>query len=291
MSDKYNEFAGVCVLIGASICAFLCILLVLFIAGCSKGHADDTTGSSLADINLVYLAGGDASLAPACDFATFATHAAALGNHPEYVTALEASSGVLIRNPKTTCYPMDSAATISREGYIGWLHYIWSTKDAAALDRIKTYGDANSWIFGEGSPEMVDMTPLRPIIALMQSKMSLMAVGTVSDITEQLQGTLSGFRGHVLASYLWLWGRVAGQMGVAGRAAITQIYDSNKNDPIYAALYARWVGVDFDSAEALLKDTTHFPTDVAPITLSSFGWGSCPDFLTFLISYAIITGV
>lgn len=271
---------------------FLFFLYLMWsMGGCSRGHKNTTNNTSLAAKYQLYQDEGDPKITPACDFATFAMHAAALGVHIENPALLEATSGVLIRNPQLSCYPGTSGATISREGYIGWLHYIWTVKDLAALKRIITHGESNGWIFGEGDVDMINMTPLKPIIYIMLAKMeSPKLTDNVEALQAEFTDTLMGFKGHVMASYLWLWTRVNREIGPVGLEMIIQLHGVNADDPMYAALYARWVDGNFESVNHMLGTSLGFPDSSVPTGVGGYLWGSAPDFLTFMISYAILGG-
>ena len=254
------------------------LLAVLMMVSCSKSRTDDQSPPTLAQIAEVYRLHGDLADVPRCDSTTFYTHAAAMGvpNVPIY----ESPAGHLNRD-KESCYPDDSASETSREMYLGDLHNIWTNRDLAALNRIIDYGTRYNWIAGLGPQNINDISYLIPIMSIMKAKL---------EMSDSLESALSGFEGHVLLSYLWLWVRVNGEIGPIGKEAISQLYQANPKEPMYSALWHRVSDGDFSETYSLLHDTKFFPTDMPTHETGSFGWGSCPDWLTYLMTMGIVNG-
>ena len=256
------------------------ILPLFLLISCGKSH---TSTPATPDDRVTLYSTSDEKDVAHCDSATFWTHAAALGVHPEYVDMLEQTPGRIERY-LTPCYPDQSASEASREMYIGWLHFIWSTRDSAALERIFLYGEAHGWIFGQGPKDLVDMSPLIPIMEVMRGRISLIS------LDDRLSASINSFRGHVLASYLWLWGRVTGEMGPLGLASLKTFVDNSPGDPMYQALYHRFTDGNYSSANNALSNTATFPEDRVPTSVGTFNWASCPDWEYYLMVNGIITG-
>ena len=263
------------------------ICLASLLLACSKGKTNEYSPPDISQQVSFYENNGTLSDIPRCDRATFYTHAAAVGISAN-VSSLEYPAGHLNRD-SSPCYPTDSATEASREMYVGWLQAIWTDKDGQSLDRLISYGNANNWIMGEGNKSINDISVLVPIILIMQEKLKtpLEVTTTVPDIDE----TLSGFQGHILASYLWLWFRVNGDMGPVGHEAINALYGSNNSDPMYSALQHRATDGNYSETYAQLNSATIFPPNTITHTTGSFNWGSCPDWLYYLLVNGIITGV
>lgn len=260
-------------------------ILAYFLSSCGKSHPkEDEPITSKLELYRT----ADMSMVTPCDSGTFWTHAAAVGVHKELVAVLEQTPGRIERF-KEPCYPNESKSEASREMYIGWLHFIWSSRDSPALKRLIAYGDSHGWIFGEGPSDLVDMTPLRVIIYLMDRKMNLTLAADASD--EDLNKTLAGFKGHVLASYLWLWGRVNNQIGPLGMSTIRSLVDASPGNPMYQALLHRFTDGDQTVASGILNNEENFPSNEIPKGMANFGWGSCPDWLMYLIVDGIIRGI
>ena len=255
----------------------LLIFLLLACGGTSKTSDVQTSDSRAA----LYLMSKDVGI-PSCDFATFATIAASLGVSPEAISGLIKVPGRIERY-YSPCYPGLSSSEASREMYIGWLHLIWKNRDSTTLSQLIEYGNRNNWVFGEGDQSLTNMSPLVPIIERMQDSFQ------ISDLSTQIDSVLSGFRGHVVADYIWLVGRVTGKIGPLELVTLKALVEASPGDPFYQALLHRFTDGDQTAALTALSNTQIFPIDKIPVT-ESFGWGSCPDWLYYLIARGVIEG-
>ena len=275
------------------------ILAFVLALGFSCGHkdmGDDKDSTAVLKEKADLYSHGDIFQVERCDRATFFTHYASLG-FPIDISNFEKTPGRLERDA-APCYPEFSKSEASREIYIGWLHMIWTTKDVKALDRLIAYGEAHSWVMGEGPEDLVNISPLAPMIYLMKSKMgNAVGIASVKETNASVAFTsddtdtiLSGFKGHVLASYLWLAVQVQGKLGPVGLAALKTLADASPGNPMYQALNHRFTDGKQSIASAVLLNTKLFPEDKIPQGSGSLGWGSCPDFLYWLITYQIMLG-
>jgi hypothetical protein len=156
------------------------------------------------------------------------------------------------------------------------------------LERFIAYGEAHNWIVGDGPNEFTDAILLMPMSYKMRDKLkvvslALVAMPTVDEIAQ-------GFKGHVFANYIWLSGRVNGSLGDAELQTVIQFYKSAPTDPMYAAMYHRYVDGDQTETYNLLMNRPEFPADAFPTETSVFGWGSAPSSVYYLFSLAIAEG-
>lgn len=261
----------------------IALIIAFVLVACSKSKTDDDSPASNTQIAENYRIHGSLYDIPRCDNATFQLHAASVGKQDVTPADFEAYPNGHLRRDKSPCYPNESDTSGSVEMYIGWLHWIWTNKNAdQALDRLIAYGENHGWDVGDG--DSVNISQLVPMIYLMKSKLK------GASLTESNLGdTLSGFRGHILASYLWLWLRVEGKIGPAGKEAIHQLYEASSGDPMYIALWQRVNNGDFSDVYSIMDDRSIFPEQPNHET-AAFGWGSCPDWLYFLMVDGIIRG-
>lgn len=263
------------------------IVLSLFLANatsCSKSKTDDLPSLDNTQIAETYRAEGSLADIPRCDGATFLTHAKTVGVQNIDINVLENPPGRINRDVKP-CFPNDSASEASREMVIGWLHWIWTEQNKdLALDRLIAFGEQNEWVMGQGPSDLVDMKPLAPMAYLMRQKLTGQSLGGVD-----IDSTLSGFKGHVLGSYLWLAMRVQGNMGPTGKEGVHQLYQANPADPMYTALWHRITDGNQTETYDILSNRNTFPNNPTHET-GMFGWGSCPDWLYFLIVDGIVRG-
>lgn len=187
------------------------------------------------------------------------------------------------------CYPKESSGSISFDGMIAVLHHIWSTKDRSTLDRLIAYGNAHGWRIGEG--EYANQRLLAPIVLEMKLKLSnLKKVGpdTPAGGLESIDA-LKGFRGHLLATYVWLQGRMNGAINDLENQALKALLAASPDDPMYLSLFHRFNGADQDQALDILLDEAKFPVTISRET-GVFGWGSSPSSVYYLMTLAIIEG-
>lgn len=162
------------------------------------------------------------------------------------------------------CYPQDSKSECSLDGYLSVLHYITKMRDREALQRMYSRLDSNGWICGEGPESVTSIKPLKSVIEHM----------TGASFVDEADASVLGFRGHLLASYIWLKRRVYGSNNAVERAALEVLYKDVPQSPFYAAL----VGDKTGAVEKLLD----FPSPY------STWWGSAPDAVLYSVSTAIL---
>lgn len=189
------------------------------------------------------------------------------------------------------CYPKDSRSSISRDGLISVLHYIWTKQDHDMIQRLMEYGEAHNWIMGEGPTEYTDAIILTPIIYHMHDKIQKKG-DLVADLVPTTEDIAQSFKGHLLASYVWLMARVNdGYIDYAGKVLLGKLYNSAPSDPMYAALQHRFLdGNQTETYFILLNDPT-FTVNEFPMETGVFNWGSAPTSVYYLISLAIAEGL
>ena len=180
------------------------------------------------------------------------------------------------------CYPKDSVSGISFDGLVGVLHYILAHKDSKMLDQLISYGDSHGWIMGDGPKEYTNAYVLIPMIYNMKTHISLVD-SPITDI-------LKGFKGHLLADYLWLEAEKDGSLGDADMEALKQLNLASPDDPMYSSLYHRFTDGDQSHALDILLNNAAFPGDVLPMDTGVFDWGSAPASVYYLVTLTIIEG-
>ena len=161
------------------------------------------------------------------------------------------------------CYPQDSKSECSLDGYLSVLHYITKMRDREALQRMYSRLDSNGWICGEGPESVTSIKPLKSVIEHM----------TGASFVDEADATITGFRGHLLASYMWLRERV-------GMDILPGTYQALAADVPSSPFYAALAGDKSRAVDRLLD---------FPAPYSQF-WGSAPDSVVYATSVAIIEG-
>jgi hypothetical protein len=196
------------------------------------------------------------------------------------VSGFEHPAGVWHRD-NSDCYPEFSRSSISFDGILSVLHHAVSTNDLSLLDRLINYGNDVEWILGEGPREYTDMHLLVPMI--FNLRYNVLTLSSVED-------ALSGFRGHLLASYIWLSLRTDGKLNDLELQALKELVDASPDDPMYVSLLHR--ATDGEQKEALETLLSHVDFEEEGIYGRDgvFGWGSAPASVYYLITLAIIKG-
>ena len=114
----------------------------------------------------------------------------------------------------------------------------------------------NSWLCGEGPEGVTSIRPLESVIS-----------------GASLTNDLLGFRGHLLASYIWLKKRMNGYNNPVEKAGLALLRKEIPSSPFYAA-------IDGDQAAAV-DALLNFPTPYSQF------WGSAPDSVIYVVSASI----
>jgi len=192
-------------------------------------------------------------------------------------------------NDEQPCYQNGGMASISRDGILSVLHYIWTTKDKEMLARLIKYGEYSDWVVGKGPRDQVDVIMLTPMIYLMRDKLELTNktlinyLPTTEDVTSELHG-------HSLANYIWLQSRVRGYIDQNEGSMVERLFNKNPGDPMYLALMYRAMGQPQDETFFLLLQHPAFPNKSNPTSINAFGWKGAPMVVYYLISLAIAEG-
>lgn len=240
------------------------LLPILFILSCS--HPQDAAPSDMDAVksHRDYLcATFDPATVERCDRITFVALMAAACGKEFGLNAYEKDLGVWHRDT-SACYPEDSKSECSLDGYLSVLHA--AVQRPELVSRMQSALESSEWICGEGPESVTSIRPLKSTIERMSG----------ASMTEEADASITGFRGHLLASYLWLKRKVYGSNNLAEKAVLNGLHRDIPASPFLAALDADGVG----AVENLMR---------FPAPYSQF-WGSAPDSVIYAASVAIIEG-
>ncbi len=200
------------------------------------------------------------------DFLVFASLKAAIGGKDLGVRECEVSPGTWVRAPEA----FESRSTISRDGYLGLLHFCISKKDPSIISRILKAGFPRGFQQGRALRKMgfweefdyVNILPFLGHLLLVYfflkgwphfllriiPKLPLFLVG---------KSAKEGFRGHLALVLIWLEARVFGweRLPLFSRIALKSLVESNPRNAFFAAAWARSTGGNFKKAQRLLEAT------------------------------------
>jgi hypothetical protein len=185
------------------------------------------------------------------------------------------------RSSDAPCYPNYSPGTISFDGLIAVFHHIWTVKDKDMLNRYIAYSSAHYWVVGDGLYSNQILT--YPIVTHMVAKMGLINIPSLDDI-------LQSYKGHLLASYIYLEGRMNGKLDEAEYQAAESLFNSNNQDPMYSALWHRFSDGIQDDTLTLLLNRPEFPATIIPTDAGVFNWGGEPAIVAYLLALSIVEG-
>ncbi len=237
------------------------ILLILL---CACSHpSDDAAPSDLARVRAQrdqFCASFDPQSVTRCDRITFVSMMSAACGKDYNLEAYE-ENGKWNRDETHSCYQEgESSSECSFDGYLGVLHALRS--DRGAIKRMQLHLEANGYRCGEGEPSATDISPLKSVIEYMAGQ-------SLTGITDPF----AGFRGHLLASYIWLRHEI-GLKTIGDGAALSILRHEIPSSPFYAAIAG-------DQAAAVDR-LMNFP---APY---SNYWGSAPDAVIYAVSVKIL---
>lgn len=183
-----------------------------------------------------------------------------------------------------------SRSEISRDGFIMLFIALFESKNLEALKAIKEYGQKHNWLMGEGPIKYTDIKILTPVLYDMIEKLSL----TTAETGEQRNSEdsllkLDTFRGNLLAMYIWLRFLVNEKITASESFALKQLYSANENNPMYSALYFRFLGEGNQGHTIeLLENQDEFPSDRLPGRVELFNWGDAPGSILYLVTVKIL---
>lgn len=249
-------------------------LLCCFLLSACGGKKDDPNSFDLAsaqserdrriaEMNLDEIA--------RCDYVTFAAMGHAYSSRDFNVRDLEIPSGRWNRHYQI-CFPNDSKSETSLDGYLSVLHLAQERGDKSLVKRIIDYAGPRDWITGEGPEGVTSIKPLVPIIREM--------AGRDEHTEERVPNPFEGFRGHLLANYLWLHAKVHGDVPLLAKPLLSALAQTIPGSPYIAALNARYNGASYGRAFDLLNDFSG----------CAKWWGSCHDSIYYAITVAVLEG-
>jgi hypothetical protein len=183
------------------------------------------------------------------------------------------------RHPKRDCYQTGSSKSeISRDGILGVLHFCFATGNMDCVRKIKSYGEAHDWVFGEGPKDLTWIWPLSFLVD------NILGTHELDGSDDALPEYFAGFRGHLLAMYIWLNGKVKGGISPVESTTLNKLASENPGNPMIKCVWNLYNSESqSDVIDILLNDFPENPDDV-------YGWGSAPKGVYFGIVTSCLEG-
>lgn len=266
---------------------FILVLAATVTLAASCGREGDTdtsndiSGLSAIKSRYVQLIGNDPQeLVDRCDRLTFVGLYEAFGKRTTKFMDYEYGAKGKWNRDVEPCWPDDSRSEISLEGILGATHGLVTRKDKSALKRLRNYAIANGYVMGDGPTQYTFM----PQLAFVLEKAYKLA-----DSERTAFDKLDGYRGNVIADYILLHGRIYGYIGRHHLLMLEELIKVAPNNPIYHAIYHRFLDGDQRRAIELLAD---FNADILPQGADSrFHWGSASSAILFIYTVGIMEGI
>ena len=228
------------------------------------------------------------SKTPRCDRSTFVAAMTVLCGKDYGLAAYEKEPGVWHRDVEP-CYPAESSSECSRDAYLWVIFGAYKRGDLGAIQRIYDHATEHDWVMCEGDPAV---TSIRPLASMIRKSLTetysasaprfLEKVDTWPDDLDVITNALSGFRGHLVAGYLWFRASVLG--GLTTPLPLKLLADETPDSPWFSALYHRYNEQAPDQSETLelLRKTSRVD--------DTFGWGSSPWEFHLAATYQVLAG-
>lgn len=285
--------------------------------GCDKHRSTDTkitSTSSVANLKLIHEKAEfylsiqrdtdvqEEIYKDRCDKLTFMAHTSGTGYIRFNLDPFE--SGGTFNRDIDPCFPEYSRSTISFDGLLGVLHHAVAHKDIDVVNRMISFGEKNNWKMGEaveGNEGLVVIPHIAPLMYLVRDYLTkgrngISLAASDNEMSEEFKKLLSGFRGHLLASYLWLRLRTVGYLYDLELASAASLVKASPTNPIYSAILSRATDGNQDTTMSILLDITKFPDIESlrpgelPTEVGVDGWGGCPVTSEYLLALSIMDG-
>ena len=191
------------------------------------------------------------------DYLTFAALGVSVGL-PYEVSECEREPGVYTRH----WLPFDSRSSVSRDGYLGVLHWAVSTGDIDRVNRIIKAGWGRRWNMGEGNWDYVNMSPLIPTLYAIKWGIPRLS-GLIPLVA--LPKLRRGYRAHLLAISVLLQLRL-GYKSWISQWSMGKLVESNPSNPLFNLIYNKMSGRVYNYDTIMSKFENK---------IGCHGWGSC----------------
>lgn len=189
------------------------------------------------------------------------------------------------------CFPDDSRSEISNEGIMGAMHAMVARKDFDRLKDLWDFLEANDWIAGEGPKEYTRVVHLKPLMReiLKENDMLLSKTSVFRLAAEDADSV--GYRGNVLADYIFLHGVSLGYIESWHLSLLKELVKDVPQSPFYQAMVGCYEWTDnYQTALNLLGDEELFPSDRLPEKSNEmlWDWSDAPQLPLFAMTKRVL---
>jgi hypothetical protein len=299
------------------------VVLALAVSSCGKDEEKNRPNDGFPDDYLAAKASVITSLLPTvrdedgfvefdkCDSVHWSALTGAVAGGVNIRAAVD-DSGKLHRRPARhpECYPDDSKSENSRDAFLMVLVYALMHDDLDLVDGFFRYGRSHAWVMGEGPLSRTFFTP--NMQALYAQAVEHLGGPSYLERLQPIQwfSDLTGYEAHLQVMSVLAYGRIHGYITEKGLEVLEASYERQPRNPLFAAAYYRFSGVEQARADAVrsLADEGLWPADRLPTSAErcepwlnqrdseSDSWLPCPDEGRthsggdFLYAHAVLSG-
>jgi hypothetical protein len=220
-----------------------------------------------------------------CDRSTFVAWMSVACNKDFGIQEYKKEPGVYWRDT-SDCYGQgESRSQCSRDAYLGIIFYAYISNDIQTLEEIYDYGKDHGWTMCQGAESATNIRDLSPILSsiLEKKENSEKMSDDWSDDSQKekaIPNPLAGFRGHLLAGYLWL--DATYHKGSVQSLLMQQLHNETNASPYFSALYHRYS--DNNDQSGTLSRMRDVPRE------TGIFWQGSPWQYHVAASYAVMKG-
>jgi hypothetical protein len=203
-----------------------------------------------------------------CDALLFTSLNTVSGRRPNLLAARD-ENGQWFRRPLVyeSCYPKNSASSISRDMFVGLMYAVWRTKQLGVALDLYDFGESNNWVMGKGDPSRTLFSPsLQSTLAEMIYRMGGQDKVIARNLPQIWVPGLTDYQLHLALLHIALRGELYGFVSAPMREVISEAAGRETNNALAALLYAKYISGDLDHAADLLLNQGWWPADRLPTT-------------------------
>lgn len=172
------------------------------------------------------------------------------------------------RRPARDCSPDigNSRSTISRDMILGVMWYMWRNKDLESANDLMLQLKSNNYtLLGSGTAAELVMTPtMIQTLAEMIYKLGGPNYTTERLLPEIFQRKDTGYVAHLTAWHIALRGDIFKGLSALELAVIKAQTARQPNNPLFQAIYHKYVDGNYSSVLKLLLNTSQWPQTLLP---------------------------
>lgn len=167
--------------------------------------------------------------------------------------------------------------------------YAWTFRDIRILEDLYSYGEANSWVMGQGDIARTGLRTLRGTLAAAIHSLGGKYRPGDELLTDPQLIVKDGYEAHLQVLVLLLRGQIYGELSGYSRHILRGLADENPDSPIMQAAAARWVSDEYvEKFHRAARNVQYFPADRLPTSAdrcidwasnqkNPLDWAPCPE--------------